>query len=186
MQRLKFHLFSHKQITTPLILALFLCSFSAKPDDQTARFLFTIYVEQELCDVLVTGLEQSTNRIDFGSVSFSEIKEQSKKAKFNVSLDNCTFDDLATSKVQISGGSLVNDSQGKVFNTDKLASFGVAIKDDSETTTYSVGDVIFNNIQKEGDYKTFTAVLACSDLGNSCEEFTGDFSAFVTFSYYSD
>ncbi|WP_272522648.1 fimbrial protein [Providencia sp. PROV202] len=163
-----------------------LLSVQTKADNDSIRFEFTAYVDQEPCEIIVEDLYAATDEIDFGIVSMQEIIEQTQKKQFEIILQDCEGD-FSTSSIKITSGSTVDGSNDYVFNSNPDAYFGVAIMDEDEQENFAVGDTVFDDIEDGDEHIILTAVLACYNLGNSCsEDDVGEFTAHVTFSYFSD
>ncbi|AFH94713.1 TPA: fimbrial protein [Providencia stuartii] len=181
----KYHNKKKYWVTFSFLFCL-LFSISVKADNDSIRFEFTAYVDQEPCDIIVEDLYEASDEIDFGIVSMQDIIEQTQRRKFEIILQDCEGD-FSTSYIQMTSGSIVDGSDGYVFNSDPDAYFGVAIMDEDEQENFAVGDIVFDDIDDGDEHIILTAVLACYDLRQSCsEDDVGDFTAHVTFSYFSD
>ncbi|MEY0304749.1 fimbrial protein [Providencia manganoxydans] len=164
----------------------FLLPISVNADNDSIHFEFTAYVDQEPCEIIVEDLYAATDEIDFGIVSMQDIIDQTQKKQFEIILQDCEGD-FSTSSIKITSGSIVDGSNDYVFNSDPDAYFGVAIMDEDEQEYFAVGETIFDDIEDGDEHIILTAVLACYNLGNSCsEDDVGEFTAHVTFSYFSD
>lgn len=181
----KFHNTRKYWFIVSLVFCL-LFSIKAKADNDSIRFEFTAYVDQEPCDIIVEDIEAVTDEIDFGIVSIQDIIDQTQKKQFEIILQDCEGD-FSTSYILMSAGSVVDGSDDYVFNSDSDAYFGVAIMDEDEQEYFAVGDIVFEDIQDGDEHIILTAVLACYDREQGClKDEVGDFSAHVTFSYFSD
>lgn len=164
----------------------FLLPFHVNAEDDSIRFEFTAYVDQEPCEIIVEDLYDTTDEIDFGIVSMQDIIDQTQTKQFEIILQDCEGD-FSTSYIQMTSGSTVDGSNDYVFNSDPDAYFGVAIMDEDEQEYFSVGDIVFDEIEDGDEHIILTAVLACYDRGKNCSaDDVGDFTAHVTFSYFSD
>ncbi|MFY3771865.1 hypothetical protein AHYW_000828 [Providencia manganoxydans] len=172
-----------------VIFSFVLCllvSISTKADTDSIRFEFTAYVDQEPCEIIVEDLYETTDEIDFGIVSIQDIIDQTQKRQFEIILQDCEGD-FSTSSIQMTSGTTVDGSDDYVFNSDPDAYFGVAIMDEDEQEYFSIGDIVFDQIEDGDEHIILTAVLACYDRGKNCsEDDVGEFTAHVTFSYFSD
>lgn len=189
MLRLNFHfkyLNTKKWWVTFSFVFCLLFSTSVTADNDSIRFEFTAYVDQEPCEIIVEDLYAATDEIDFGIVSMHDIIEQTQKKQFEIILQDCEGD-FSTSYIKMTSGSVVSGSNDYVFNSDPDAYFGVAIMDEDEQEHFAVGDIVFDDIEDGNEHIILTAVLACYDLNKSCsEDDVGDFTANITFSYFSD
>lgn len=168
------------------IIFILLSSFIVEADEESIHFEFTAYVEQEMCDIIVEDLQAPTDEIDFGIVSMSEIINKEIKTQFEIILEDCVGN-FSNSSIKLESGSVVTGSNNKVFNTDPDAYFGVAIMDEDEEDYFGVGDTVFDDIEDGDEHIILTAVLACYDLEETCsDDDMGEFTAHVTFAYYSD
>ncbi len=189
MQLLNFPYRCHKskiKWVVSSIIFILLSSVIVKADEESIRFEFTAYVEQEMCDIIVEDLEVPTDEIDFGIVSMNQIINKEIKTQFEIILEDCVGN-FSNSYIKLESGSVVAGSNDKVFNTDPDAYFGVAIMDEDEDEYFGVGDIVFEDIEDGDEHIILTAVLACYDLQETCsDDDMGEFTAHVTFSYYSD
>ncbi|WP_140186892.1 fimbrial protein [Providencia stuartii] len=172
-----------------VIVSFILCFFQpvlVNADNDSIHFEFTAYVDQEPCEIIVEDLYAATDEIDFGIVSIQDIIDQTQTRQFEIILQDCEGD-FSTSSIQMTSGSTVDGSNDYVFNSDPDAYFGVAIMDEDEQEYFSIGDIVFDQIEDGDEHIILTAVLACYDRGQGClKDEVGDFSANVTFSYLSD
>ncbi|MGM0937253.1 MAG: fimbrial protein [Pseudomonadota bacterium] len=172
-----------------MIFSFILCFFLpvlVNADNDSIHFEFTAYVDQEPCEIIVEDLYAETDEIDFGLVSMQDIIDQTQRKQFEIILQDCEGD-FSTSSIKITSGSTVDGSNDYVFNSDPDAYFGIAIMDEDEQEHFAVGETIFDDIENGNERIILTAVLACYNLGNSCsEDDVGEFTAHVTFSYFSD